>query len=240
MRKHEVSYHDHSNDIFFLSDHCSHLDAFERSFSILSTQIKEILQESQKEKNDFKFTRILKRNENIEQELIKASETKKLIEIKIETKDSTEISISSKKKKKRRKRSQKIKSIVIETIDPKIYMIETASFNLLIRQKEAQMFALSLREIDAQIYSISQANIDIQLSKIEKISIDSRTLISLEYHDFLNVFFKREADKLFSHRENHDHRIELKEEKVDHEYASLYRMSENELLLVKQYLEEHL
>jgi hypothetical protein len=83
-------------------------------------------------------------------------------------------------------------------------------------------------------------NIDIQLSKIEKISIDSRTLISLEYHDFLNVFFKREVDKLFSHRENHDHRIELKEEKVDHEYASLYRMLNNELLLVKQYLKEHL
>jgi hypothetical protein len=95
------------------------------------------------------------------------------------------------------------------------------------------MFVLFLREIDAQIYSISQANIDIQLSKIEKISIDSRTLVSFEYHDFLNVFFKREADKLSSHRENHDHRIELKEEKVDHEYALLYRMSEDELLLVK-------
>jgi hypothetical protein len=85
-------------------------------------------------------------------------------------------------------------------------------------------------------------NIDIQLSKIEKISIDLRTLISLEYHDFLNVFFKQEADKLFSHRENHDHHIKLKEEKekVDHEYASLYRMSDDELLLVKQYLEKHL
>jgi hypothetical protein len=66
MRKHEMSYHDHSNDISFLSDHCSHLDASERFFSILSTQIKEMLQESRKEKNDFKFTRILKRNEDTE------------------------------------------------------------------------------------------------------------------------------------------------------------------------------
>jgi 5-methylcytosine-specific restriction endonuclease McrBC GTP-binding regulatory subunit McrB len=111
---------------------------------------------------------------------------------------------------------------VIESSDSKIYMIEAASFNLLIRQKKAQMFVLSLREINAQIYSISQANIDIQLSKIERISIDSRTLISFEYHDFLNVFFKKEVDKLSSHRENYDHRIELKEKKVDHEYASLY------------------
>jgi hypothetical protein len=118
-------------------------------------------------------------------------------------------------------------------------MIETASFNLLIRQKETQMFVLFSREIDAQIYSISQVNIDIQLSKIEKTLIDSRTVISLEYHDFLNVFFKQEVDKLFSHREDHDHRIKLKE-KVDHEYAFLYRMSDEKLLLIKQYLEKHL
>jgi hypothetical protein len=157
-----------------------------------------MLQESRKKINDFKLTRILKRNENIElslsmsqrnQELIKVSEIKKLIEIKIEIKDSTEISTSAKKKKRKRTRKTK-KSVAIESSDSKIYMIETASFNLLIRQKEAQMFVLFSREIDAQIYSISQMNIDIQLSKIEKISIDSRTLISFEYHDFLNVFFK--------------------------------------------------
>jgi hypothetical protein len=43
-----------------------------------------------------------------------------------------------------------------------------------------------------------------------------------------------------SHREDHDHRIESKEKKVDHEYVSLYRMSDDELLLIKQYFEEHL
>jgi hypothetical protein len=147
MRKHEVSYHDHSNDIFFLSDHCSHLDALERSFSRLSTQIKEMLQESRKEKNDVKLTRILKRDEKIEfflfiqrnRETVKKSETKKLIEIEIEIeiKNSTEIVILSEKRKKKRKQKRKTKkSIVIESSDSKIYMIEAALFNLLIRQKE--------------------------------------------------------------------------------------------------------
>jgi hypothetical protein len=152
-----MSYHDHSDDIFFLSNHCSHLETLERTFSILSTQIKEMLQESRKKINDFKLTRILKRNENIElslsisrrnQELIKALETKKLIKIKIEIKDSIKISISAKKKKRKRTRKTK-KSVSIESNDSKIYMIETASFNLLIRQKEAQMFVLFSREIDA-------------------------------------------------------------------------------------------
>jgi hypothetical protein len=67
-------------------------------------------------------------------------------------------------------------------------------------------------------------------------------LISFEYHEFLNVFFKQEADKLSSHKKSHDHRIELKKEKkiFDHEYAFLFRMSDEELLLIKQYLEKHL
>jgi hypothetical protein len=54
------------------------------------------------------------------------------------------------------------------------------------------------------------------------------------------VFFKEKADILSSHRK-HDHRIELKKEKEsEHEYASLYNLSERELLLVKKYLKEHL
>jgi hypothetical protein len=107
MRKHDISYHDHSNDIFFLFNHCSYLDAFERFFFRLSTQIKEMLQESRKEKNDVKLTKILKREKKIEfslfiqrnRETVKKSKTKKLIEIEIEIKNSTEIIILSEKKK---------------------------------------------------------------------------------------------------------------------------------------------
>jgi hypothetical protein len=229
-----MSYHDHSNDISFLSDHCSHLDASERSFPTLPTQIKEMLQESRKEKNDFKPTRILKRNEDTEFPLFMRQRNQET--------NLTEIALSLKKKKRKRKRSKMIKSIMIESIDSEIYMIEAASFHLLIKQKKAEIFALFSREIDAQINAASSQDIDIQLSKTEKTSIDSKTVVSLEYHDFLNVFFKQEADKLPSHRDGHDHRIELKEgkEKSDHDYAPLYRMSNDELLLIKQYLEKHL
>jgi hypothetical protein len=47
---------------------------------------------------------------------------------------------------------------------------------------------------------------------------------------------------LSSHRKSHDHRIELKKEKkkFDHEYVFLYRISYEELLLIKQNLEKHL
>jgi hypothetical protein len=109
----------------------------------------------------------------------------------------------------------------------KIHSIAAASFNTLSRQKNVQIFAVFMKDLN------------IQLKKQEsKEIIDLKSVISAEYHDFLNVFSKEKADVLSSHRK-HDHRIELKEEKI-HEYASLYNMSEEKLLLIKKYLQEHL
>jgi hypothetical protein len=84
-------------------------------------------------------------------------------------------------------------------------------------------------------------NLKIQLKKQNSNAVtDSKSMISTEYHDFLDVFFKEKADILSSHR-RHDHRIELeKDHESDHAYASLYNLSEEELLLIKKYLKEHL
>jgi hypothetical protein len=84
-------------------------------------------------------------------------------------------------------------------------------------------------------------NLKIQLKKQKSnIVTDSKSVVSSKYHDFLNVFFKKKADVLSSHRK-HDHRIELeKNHESDHEYASLYNLSENELQLIKKYLKKHL
>jgi hypothetical protein len=84
-------------------------------------------------------------------------------------------------------------------------------------------------------------NLEIQLKKQDNNKvIDSKSIMSSKYHDFLNVFFKKKTDILSSHRK-HDHRIKLeKDHESDHEYASLYNLSERELLLIKKYLKEHL
>jgi hypothetical protein len=84
-------------------------------------------------------------------------------------------------------------------------------------------------------------NLKIQLKKQENNTIiDSKSVISSEYHDFLNVFFKEKIDILLSHKK-HDHRIKLeKDHESDHEYASLYNLSKEKLLLIKKYLKEHL
>jgi hypothetical protein len=110
-----------------------------------------------------------------------------------------------------------------------IYSITTISFNTLFRQKNVEIFAVFMK------------NLEIQLKKQNNNKVtDSKSIISQEYHDFLNVFFKKKVDILSSHRK-HDHRIELeKDHESDHEYAFLYNLSEEELQLVKKYLKEHL
>jgi hypothetical protein len=80
-------------------------------------------------------------------------------------------------------------------------------------------------------------NIQLKKQNNNKV-IDLKSMISSEYHDFLNVFFKKKTNILSSHRK-HDHKIEI-ETKKSHEYASLYNISKDELLLIKKYLQEHL
>jgi hypothetical protein len=110
-----------------------------------------------------------------------------------------------------------------------IHSIAIASFNILSRQKDVKIFAVFMK------------NLKIQLKKQESNKmIDSKSIMSSEYHDFLDVFVKKKTNILSSHRK-HDHRIKLKKNhESEHEYASLYNLSENELLLIKKYLKEHL
>jgi hypothetical protein len=110
-----------------------------------------------------------------------------------------------------------------------IHSIAIALFNTLSRQKDVKIFVVFMKDLK------------IQLKKQDSNKMtDSKSVISFEYHDFLNLFSKEKADILSSHRK-HDHRIKLeKDHKSRHEYAFLYNLSEDELLLIKKYLKEHL
>jgi hypothetical protein len=110
-----------------------------------------------------------------------------------------------------------------------IHSIAVASFNILSRQKDVKIFAVFMKDLK------------IQLKKQDNnIVTDSKSIVFCEYHDFLNVFFKKKANVISFHRK-HDHRIELLlEKKKDHEYAFLYNLSKEELQLIKKYLKKHL
>ncbi len=108
-----------------------------------------------------------------------------------------------------------------------IHSIAAVSFNTFSRQKDVKIFVVFMK------------NVNIQLKKQESnVITDFKFVISIEYHDFLKIFLKEKTNVLSLHRK-HDHRIKFEKNKT-HEYASLYNMSEEELLLIKKYLQEHL
>jgi len=68
--------------------------------------------------------------------------------------------------------------------------------------------------------------------------VDSATLLSLEYHDFLDVF-SRELTNILSERRSYDHKIQLQKGKTS-TFESLYDMSQDELRVLKKYLKNNL
>ena len=69
--------------------------------------------------------------------------------------------------------------------------------------------------------------------------INSWLFISEEYHDLIDVFEKKEADKLTSHQEEYDIEIDLKSDKMSN-FELLYSMSWEELQVLYKYLDEQL
>jgi len=106
----------------------------------------------------------------------------------------------------------------------KIYAIDSASFLRLARKKNHDLFVISMRNIDKAL-------------KITP-SVDSATLLPPEYHDFLDVF-SRELANTLPERRSYDHKIQLQEGKTS-TFEPLYDMSQDELRVLKKYLEDNL
>ena len=81
-------------------------------------------------------------------------------------------------------------------------------------------------------------DIQYQAEKGAKAKINPTSIVPQEYHNFLNVFSKKDLDTLFPHQK-YDHKIYLgKEQKPG--YALLYKMSPKELDAIKRYLDSYL
>jgi TolB-like protein len=61
-----------------------------------------------------------------------------------------------------------------------IYLIAIASFDTLSRQKDVKIFVVFMKDVKIQLKKQDSSKV-----------IDSKSVISSEYHDFLNVFFKK-------------------------------------------------
>ncbi len=253
MKKHEINYHEHDDSISFYLDHCNHLNASDLFYSNQSTKKKVFFSK----RNLFDQSEIIE-NKEIKIFLEKTNNSKMILN---RIKSSERLNESQKRLMKRRmneswrkklrkietsssrilKKESKINSFYDEisskfenkSLDEKniieIHSIATTSFNILFRQRNVEIFVVFMK------------NLKIQLKKQDNNTmIDSKSIMSFEYHDFRNVFFKEKANILSFHKK-HDHRIELeKDHESDHEYTFLYNLSEEKLLLIKKYLKKHL
>ncbi len=106
----------------------------------------------------------------------------------------------------------------------KIYVINSASFLQLARKKNHDLFIIFMRNINKALKITS--------------FVDSVTLLSLEYHNFLNVFSCKLMN-ILSEWCLYDHKIQLQKSKTSI-FESLYDMFQNELWILKKYLKNNL
>ena len=90
--------------------------------------------------------------------------------------------------------------------------------------KNMEISSISIRDMKKALVPKSTANL------VKKLPI--------EYHDFLNIFFQANSDILPPHR-SYDHKIPLMEI-ITPPWGSLYSISQDELKVLKKYLEENL
>jgi len=87
-----------------------------------------------------------------------------------------------------------------------------------------------------EIFAVSLK--DVEKALAPRVTIEPREKLPKEYHEFLDVFSRREADKLPPHR-SYDHKIQLTEGS-EPSFGPLYDMSREELQVLRKELDENL
>jgi hypothetical protein len=94
------------------------------------------------------------------------------------------------------------------------------------------------RRLAADIHLSGASLEDIRKALEPKVFTDPATKVPLHYHRNLQVFDQSQADKLPPHRD-WDHEIKLKPNTTP-PHGPLYNMSEDELLVLRKFLQENL
>ena len=90
----------------------------------------------------------------------------------------------------------------------------------------------------AQIFAVSIRNLEYQAEKKARPETNPKSVIPEEYHDLLDVFSKKDSATLPPHQK-YNHKIILeKQQKPGH--ISLYKISSQEVDVIKCYLDSHL
>ena len=109
-------------------------------------------------------------------------------------------------------------------------------YSLEICQIEAESFYMLAQKHNHKIFAITM--VDIEKALNSKPYIDSWSLVPEEYHNLLDIFDKKNTDKLPLYHE-YDIGIDLEPEKTLN-FRLLYSMLQEELQVLCEYLDKHL
>jgi hypothetical protein len=230
MRKHEINYHEKTNIIEFFSEFCTHSKKIKTKTTSSSNKEKNISFEKKSFLNQSDHSKLY--------DSIKNSKESKKIVIKILSRkeicsdqsiDQSAISLSRKDKKStksinRIEDSKTIKDFRFNLNELKIFnskekksffvmniaMIKASTFNMMNKRKNVNLFFVILKDVEKYFEKHSKSDIVI------------KNVLSVEYHEFLNVFDKKAFNIFVSHR-FYDYKIVLKKN-VILEYTFLYKM----------------
>jgi thiol-disulfide isomerase/thioredoxin len=217
MRKHDVSYHEKTNIIEFYSEFCTHSRRikttnkeknihFEKKSFLNQLDYFKFDNSTKKSKKNFTIViKVFSRKEhNSDQSAINLfRKDKKSIKSIDRIEDSksikdfrlnlNELKISNSKEKK---------SLLVINIA----MIETSAFNMMNKRKNVSLFFVILKDVEKHLEKYNKSNIVI------------KNVLSVEYHEFLNVFDKKAFNTFVSHR-FYDHKIVLKKKYCSRVYV---------------------
>jgi hypothetical protein len=108
--------------------------------------------------------------------------------------------------------------------NPDIAMVGAVAFARLARSKGCEIFSVTMEDIEKAL--------------VDKPDVDPQSKLPQQYHEVIDMFLKKESDKLPPHRPyDHDFTIEAGGRPP---VSALYGMSRGELLVLRKYLDDNL
>ena len=114
-----------------------------------------------------------------------------------------------------------------------IARIGAAPFQFLAKDPANEVFTVSLYDLDRGLATLPRDD-----EKVDKDKIDPATLLPAQYHEFLDVFSRKDANILPPHRP-YDYKIKLQPDTTPPS-GPLYGMSREENEELRKYLKENL
>ena len=120
----------------------------------------------------------------------------------------------------------------------RITTIAAAAFDYIAQKEETEVSVITLAEVDHVLEKKRRWQPDRPGLDDDELAI-LKSRIPPEYHDLLDVFSKKGADRLSLPRPGYDHKIELTD-KSTLGYSPLYKQTEEELITMRTYIMENL